>query len=153
MKDMGTNGCMWSHGGHRGSDEVQDPMEGAGSNGHMGSHWGFMESHRGCIGSHGGCMVSREGCIGSCEGCRGSHGMQDPTECAGSNGGPMRGAGFPGVQGQMNGVLWGRWGLMGCMGFHWRSPGPMGCWVPQMLSRWVQQGQEVLPGAAQIRWC
>lgn len=65
----------------------------------------------------------------------------------------MRGAGFPGVQGQMNGVLWGRWGLMGCMGFHWRSPGPMGCWVPQMLSRWVQQGQEVLPGAAQIRWC
>lgn len=32
-------------------------------------------------------------------------------------------------------------------------PGPMGCWVPQMLSRWVQQGQEVLPGAAQIRWC
>lgn len=89
MKDMGTNGCMWSHGGHRGSDEVQDPMEGAGSNGHMGSHWGFMESHGGCIGSHGGCMVSREGCIGSCEGCRGSHGMQDPTEGAESNGGML----------------------------------------------------------------
>lgn len=51
------------------------------------------------------------------------------------------------------------WGSMGSMGFDGlhgvplEVPGPMGCWVPQMLSRWVQQGQEVLPGAAQIRWC
>lgn len=89
MRDMGTNGCMWFHGGCRGSEEVQDPTEGAGSNGHLGSHWGFTESHGGCIGSHEGCMVSREGSIGSYEGCRRSHGVQDPTEGAGCNGGML----------------------------------------------------------------